>query len=289
MDKPYILDENENYAVVFKPAKMHSASKDNIYHNGAEGKEDKDDEQKLSCAIARLSGMNLLEWYASCSDSVFDIMHRLDYETHGLVLFAKNEKSYLFLKEAQEKDEFIKEYSAICTRENRNKNEGFPQYNFVMKDDTHDSADINNNTCISAPPRHRESNFNSSFVIESYFRPYGSGRKLVRPVIEYGKKHKEIAKDRGGFYRTEIISKNGNNFTIRIKRGFRHQIRCHLCWIGFPILNDPLYSRSEEAISLDSVMALRSHALFFPDPSDGKKREYRIEGCLTKQIHPVCE
>jgi len=227
MDKPYILDETENFAVVFKPAKMHSVP----------------------------GGNNLFDWYASCSDSVYDIMHRLDYETHGLVLFAKNEKSYLFFKEAQEKGEFIKEYSAICTHQIENKTEGFPEYNF-----------------------------NSPDIIESYFRPYGPGRKLVRPVIvnanpACGKKQKEVAKDRGGFYRTEIINKNGNAFTIRIKRGFRHQIRCHLCWIGFPIVNDPLYSRNEndEAVSPDSVMALRSHALFFPDPSGAEKREYRIE------------
>jgi len=226
MNKPYILDETEDFAVVFKPAKMHSVP----------------------------GGINLFEWYASCSASVYDIMHRLDYETHGLVLFAKNEKSYLFFKKAQEKDEFIKEYSAVCAQEIENKKEGFPS------------------------PRLSGNKFDSPFIIESYFRPFGPGRKLVRPVTDNGKKHKEIAKDRGGFYRTEIINKNGNAFTIRIKRGFRHQIRCHLCWIGFPILNDPLYSCGEDALSPDSEMALRSHALFFPDPSSGEKREYRIEG-----------
>jgi len=198
--------------------------------------------------------ITLLEWFKTKTKSVYDIMHRLDYETHGLVLFAKNERSFLFFKEAQMKSEFIKEYSAVCERTNEKNAAGFP-------------------------PSPLTENFASPFVIESYFRPFGQGRKLVRPVIEDGKKHKETAKDNGNFYRTEVVKKSGNYFTIRIKRGFRHQIRCHLCWIGFPIVNDPLYSciLKEEAVSPERVMALRSHALFFPDPVSGERREYKID------------
>jgi len=245
MDKPYILDETEDFAVVFKPAKIHSTIiNEQIKVNDKKLSDNKND-------------VTLFDWYKSKSEFVFNIMHRLDYETNGLVLFAKNEKSYLFFKEAQENGGFIKEYSAFCVNNNDYCAEGFP------------------------PPPMIES-FDSPFVIESFFRPFGKGRKLVRPVIEDGKKHKETAKDKGNFYRTEIISKNKNDFTIRIKRGFRHQIRCHLCWIGFPIVNDPLYSccENEKNIS-DSVMRLRSHALFFSSPSDGRKLEYRIEPLVS--------
>jgi hypothetical protein len=59
----------------------------------------------------------LFDWYKEQSKSVENLflMHRLDYETHGLVLFAKNETSFNFFKELQDKGEFIKEYSAICS------------------------------------------------------------------------------------------------------------------------------------------------------------------------------
>jgi len=211
LDNPYILEETEDFIVVFKPPKMHCIP-------------------------------DLLKWCKIHSSAVFDIMHRLDYETNGLVLFAKNEKSYHFFKSAQDNGEFIKEYSAVCS--SKIEMEGFPPR-------------LNENT----PP----------FTVESYFRPFGPGRKQVRPVIEDGKKHKEIAKDKGGFYRTEIIKIKENNITARIKRGFRHQIRCHLCWIGYPIKNDPLYS-----LDSGTLLALRSHALFFPNPKDNKSLEFKI-------------
>jgi 23S rRNA pseudouridine1911/1915/1917 synthase len=124
-------------------------------------------------------------------------------------------------------------------------------------------------------------NHKQQLVIESYFRPYGPGRKLVRPVIDAEKKHKEIAKDKGSFYRTEIINIDNNAFTVSIKRGFRHQIRCHLCWIGFPIKNDPLYSHedknSNECDLGQRILALRAHVLSFIDPLTGNTEEYRIE------------
>ncbi|MDR2542315.1 MAG: RNA pseudouridine synthase [Treponema sp.] len=221
MNNPYILEETNDFAVVFKPPKMHTTTINN--------------ESNL-----KKNDLTLLEWYAQNTTHVFDVMHRLDFETHGLVLFAKNENAYNFLKMAQDKGEFIKEYSAICNRNNSSLKE-FP------------------------------------VIIESYFRPFGPGRKLVRPVVEDGKKHKEVAKDKGGFYRTEITNVNENVFTVRIKRGFRHQIRCHLCWIGFPIENDPLYGLPNEEISPESLLSLCSHALFFPDPDSGKILKFGIK------------
>ncbi|MDR2596492.1 MAG: hypothetical protein LBC76_04135 [Treponema sp.] len=247
---PFIVDETDDFAVVFKPSKMHS---------------DK---------LKKKEGGTLLEWFTSQSSPVFNIMHRLDFETHGLVLFAKNVKSYDFFKVLQENDGFIKEYSAVCNS-NVNKNtssgvsagQGFPQP---------PDLNIENYSFLTGKP----------LVIESYFRPFGPGRKLVRPVTEI-KKHFEIAEDRGNFYRTEIININKNVFTTRIKRGFRHQIRCHLCWIGFPILNDLFYQYTYPSIQLlhqpllNSDLALRSHALFFADPSTGKQKEYRIDPLVS--------
>ena len=253
-NQPFILQETDDYAVVYKPAKMHC--KGQIKNNK---------EEIINSELYSNEDVNitLCDFVLLCGLKIFDIMHRLDYETNGLVLFAKNGKSYAFLKSAQDNGEFVKEYSAII-KQHLNKTPdsqpGFPPFS-------------------PCPPwlKKNSPTQENPYIIESYFRPFGKGRKLVRPVIEDGKKHKEVAKDKGGFYRTEIININDNILTVRIKRGFRHQIRCHLCWIGCPILNDPLYS-GEEAI--DRIMGLRSHALFFPEPGSGKLLEFRIEGLL---------
>jgi len=248
MDNPYIVEETEDYAVVFKPAKMHSVPEreDLTLRHG-------DTEEELT----------ILEWHYQNNyfNKEIRLMHRLDYETHGLVLFAKNEKSFFFFKDLQDNGEFIKEYSAICS----------PHPSLLTP---HSLEGFPDNSSVS-PCLRVNSSVNNPSVIESYFRPFGPGRKQVRPVIDDEKKHKEIAKDKGGFYRTEIIEKNDNVFTVRIKRGFRHQIRCHLCWTGFPILNDPLYNSAD--VQPEALLALRSHALFFTDPASREKKECRIE------------
>jgi len=223
---PFILDETNDFAVVYKPPRMHSAP------------------------LPKGGGDTLVDWYGEG-----DLLHRLDFETHGLVLFAKNQPSLDFLLTQQEQGNFIKEYSAIC-----------------QKFDTASAS--------FPPPPFTASPELAGTAIESFFRPFGPGRKQVRPVIDDNAK-KEIAKDNGGYYRTEIVNiidKIADNgyyiFTVRLKRGFRHQIRCHLAWIGCPVVNDPVYG---EPLVTDDFLALRAHGLFFPDPASGKQREYRIE------------
>ncbi|MDR1858200.1 MAG: RNA pseudouridine synthase, partial [Treponema sp.] len=153
----------------------------------------------------------------------------------------------------QDEGVFVKEYSAICQKAEVPASFPPPPFSFP------------------ATPLGGQ-----SFAIESFFRPFGPGRKQVRPLIGEDKHHNEIAKDKGGYYRTEIagFSTAGElySFTAKLRRGFRHQLRCHLAWIGCPVLNDPLYGQS----SAVGFLALRSTALVFPDPHSGEPREYRI-------------
>ncbi|MCL2244730.1 MAG: pseudouridine synthase [Treponema sp.] len=243
-NNPYILDETDDFAVVYKPPKMHCVpvSKNNEHP----------------------AVNTIFEWFTENSAVVYDLVHRLDYETHGLVLIAKNEKSFNFFKTLQDNGEFIKEYSAVCVPDNTNNIEGFPDHKINIQD--------------------MKPSAGKPLIIMSYFRPYGPGRKQVRPVIDAQKKGMEVAKDTNGFYKTEIVNVNNNIFTARIKRGFRHQIRCHLSWIGYPIQNDPLYSNGAFAANpllFSDSLALRAHALFFIDPANGRSREY----CISKIQH----
>ncbi|MDR2922986.1 MAG: RNA pseudouridine synthase [Treponema sp.] len=244
---PVIHHETEDFAVVFKPPRMHCAP---LRRDGAPlGRVGKENE-------------TLLDWYSNIFPPVMELsgrkegegglLHRLDFETQGLVLFAKNRQALENLLIQQKQGSLIKEYGAVCQKHE-------PQPGAVPFD-----AEPN------AAPQ----------IIESYFRPYGQGRKQVRPVTEEKLKGKEIAKDAGACYRTEITgiekkqidSREFYFFTVRLMRGFRHQIRCHLAWVGFPVLNDPLYGKGG-----DGFLALRATGLFFDDPKSGEPVRVCVE------------
>jgi 23S rRNA pseudouridine1911/1915/1917 synthase len=169
------------------------------------------------------------------------LLHRLDYETRGLVLIARTSEAFTALAAQQARGEFIKEYEALSGT-----GEPFPGF----------------------PPRPFSGRIR---YIESAFRPYGKGQRAVRP----------LPPERGGekpLYRTEILScgegpEKTGLFRLRLARGFRHQIRCHLAWIGRPLLNDPLYGGPPFP---GGFLALRACALVFTDPLTGERREYRI-------------
>lgn len=263
-----IIDETDDFAVLWKPPRIHCAP------------------------LKGAGGGTLLDWYAGIFPTVLSLkgrkgsegglVHRLDFETRGLVLFAKNQRALGFLLARQDEGAFVKEYGAICLKAATSL-PGFPPPPAIPR----------------APPGFSSpDSFPTPLAIESFFRPFGPGRKQVRPVSGEGRKYRELAKNRGGFYQTSIIAASSiypndpiprgdrteaapvYRFTVKIIRGFRHQIRAHLSWIGWPILNDPLYGAPvATAPEARGFLALRSQGLFFPDPRTGEPREYRVRGC----------
>jgi 23S rRNA pseudouridine1911/1915/1917 synthase len=244
---PRLIAETGDFAVVYKPPRVHCVP------------------------LKPGEGGTLLEWYAGIFPQVMKprgkkiieggVLHRLDYETHGLVLFGKNQGALENLVSQQEEGRFVKEYGAL-TRGNGvySLPPGFPPPPELPR----------------SPP----------FCIASYFRPYGPGRKAVRPAAAL-KPGKKTAGDRGRPYETGVIAlrelEEGRRcFTLRITRGFRHQIRCHLAWTGNPIEGDPLYGPSGAVPpippgSAEIFLALRAQALYFFDPRDGRPLKFRID------------
>jgi 23S rRNA pseudouridine1911/1915/1917 synthase len=241
-EAPAVLAETEAYAVVYKPPRMHSAP---LAKNAGEGG-------------------TLVHWYAgSCPAALAlrgrragegGLLHRLDYETRGLVLFAKTQDALDALTFQQERGLFTKEYGALCGK-----------------------GPLPGGTVPPAPERGEP-----PFTLESAFRPFGPGRREVRPAAfpPAGRQRKAAALDRGGPYVTEVLEQvplPGGlvYFRLGIRRGFRHQIRCHLAWLGFPILNDGLYGAGGEGL-----LALKAQGLAFFDPQSGEGRRYGLEPLL---------
>lgn len=160
------------------------------------------------------------------------LVHRLDTATGGLVLFAKTQESYDALLVAQNDDRIVKTYVAYCSR-------------------CPPMADV-----PSVP-----------LTIASRFRAYGPGRKEVRPLFPGMRGYDGAGKD----YVTTITRADslGNgiwSMTCVIARGYRHQIRSHLSWLGFPILGDALYNPSPDG---SPRLELHAVSISFPDPDSG--------------------
>jgi 23S rRNA pseudouridine1911/1915/1917 synthase len=261
--EPVLVDEADGYAILYKPPRIHCVP------------------------LKPGEGGTLLEWYARRFPAVLNLrgkkdieggmVHRLDYETSGLVLAARTQGALDFFLSLQEEGKFVKEYGALTSGNGvHSLPPGFPPSPETPR----------------FPP----------FCIASYFRPYGPGRKAVRPVTvpEPGK---AVSGDRGRPYETEVVDikepgKDRRCFTLRITRGFRHQIRCHLAWTGNPIEGDLLYGpggaaagAADSAVPPDSprrvhtpapwggpesFLALRAQALYFFNPRDGRPLEFRI-------------
>lgn len=140
------------------------------------------------------------------------VLHRLDFPTKGLVLIARKQNFYDKMLEEQKRGRFVKRY--VAKTEKSTYDEGFPPFNYDLKE---------------------------GVCIKSKFRSYSKGAKAVRPLIE----GQYLYKKEAPIYETYVDKIDGSVFYLMLRRGFRHQIRCHLAWSGNAIVGDALYGAKE--------------------------------------------
>jgi 23S rRNA pseudouridine1911/1915/1917 synthase len=261
-DQPSILAETSSYAVVYKPPFMHTVPL-------RDGRRD-------SLIMDDPRPQTLLDWYTARFPNVNavhgrqlwerGVLHRLDYETRGLVLIAKTQDAFDALIREQEQGLFVKTYRAESA--------GWMGGGGVA-------------ATIAGFPSCPYSGVYPPCVIESAFRAFGPGRAAVRPALKPFPKNRDIALDRGVYYRTEILEKMEKAkgvvvFRVQLKRGFRHQARCHLAWLGHPLVNDVLYGgaascceRLQHALNAAPI-GLSAIGLTFIDPT-GEEVSYTLD------------
>lgn len=157
----------------------------------------------------------------------YGLCHRIDTDTKGLVLIALTQEFYDYIQKVQDEGNFIKIYKALCdfNPDCGSVETGFPFKPFYASVD--------------------EKDFDAK--VNSFFRPFGPKRAMVRPVTEESGKY-SMKKAGIQSYETKIHFKktsSGKYFAeCRISKGYRHQVRCHLSWCGFPIEGDKIYNPS---------------------------------------------
>jgi 23S rRNA pseudouridine1911/1915/1917 synthase len=228
-----IIAETASYLVVYKPPFMHSAPLG------------EDMRGTLLEFAARLYPEILIPRGRKMCEG--GLLHRLDYETRGLLLIARSQTALDELSRQQKAGLFVKEYEAV-------------------------SAGKGSVPPAFPPPPEYRAGPEGAVLVRSAFRPYGKGRGAVRPLP-----------GGGTIYATEILStaegaEGERTFRLRLAKGFRHQIRCHLAWIGWPIRNDTLYGGVMDTFftGCAAPLALRADFIAFNDPKTGVRREYHL-------------
>lgn len=230
-------DENP-FAVIYKPAGLASAP---LQEGG----------ESALTAAARLYPRILQ--VTGKKQAEHGLVHRIDTDTRGLLLIASTQESYGRLLAFQKEGRFRKEYTALCqpVRDCWKLLGGFP-----MPPEDIGSISI----CMEKR------------TISSFFRPYSVRGSQVRPVTSLS--GKAAAKKSGKKqYSTEICIDRQMSAHCFLSEGYRHQVRCHLAWIGFPIKGDRLYN--PRRLPGDDFQFCAS-ALVFPHPLTGKAVEIRI-------------
>jgi 23S rRNA pseudouridine1911/1915/1917 synthase len=266
MVEPSILAETAEYLVVYKPPRIHSAP---LRESGEDA-----GETLLGWCVRRFPEVRAIRGRQAGEGG---ILHRLDYETSGLVLFARTQAALDNLMAQQGEGLFTKEYLALSAGPGPE----YPPPGFPPGPRLPGSDLAGSDAPVPAFPQ----------ILQSAFRSYGPGRREVRPVVvkDPGSMQRrwKIALDRGGPYRTAILGWTGSGeerrFRVQIRRGFRHQIRCHLAWAGYPLVNDRIYGGREWPLSGGTgdesfFLGLRAWGLSFFDPRSREKRVYTLAG-----------
>lgn len=159
------------------------------------------------------------------------IVHRLDKDTSGLMIVAKDNKCHTLLADDFKNKRIHREYVALLDGV-------FPQ----------------NSATIDAPIERSKENFEKMTV--------AAGGKKAITHLRVIKKYKDYTLVR-----------------LVLETGRTHQIRVHLSYIGYPVHNDPVYSKKT---CDDFGQFLHSEYLKFVHPITGETLEFRAD--LPKQF-----
>lgn len=226
-----VIEENENYLVVYKPSDLPTVPL-------------KNDTKLTLLKIVSENYENVLSFsgYSSWENGV---LHRLDTKTSGLVLIARNKESFDYLLNLQKTGRFKKVYRATSNKDSQ-RIDLYGEY-----------------------PYEDPLFCNKSVDIKSSFRYYGQGRKMVLPVLDNYSKIL-VKKSTGVQYDTSVkfFDETDNNFVFEctLTSGFKHQVRTHMAWSGHPLIGDECYGGiASEKFGLEAV------AITFFDPKNDKE------------------
>jgi 23S rRNA pseudouridine1911/1915/1917 synthase len=256
--EPRLVYADELMIVLLKPEKMHTAPLSSV---------SSDSPNLCDWAFDRFPELGEAAGSASRRKAEGGLLHRLDYETSGLVLFARTPDAYAALLAAQNSGDFKKEYRLLAapaldeeprgSRPPRVHPRGIGErdWDSALRAGLAGGAEAEAGLeRLGALIRDAASRAACAHV-RSRFRPYGPLSARVACIededsLSRGRSLRKRKRGTGEFYLTELLDaqrvENRLEMRVRLSRGFRHQIRAHLAWIGLPLAGDALYGGGPE-------------------------------------------
>jgi len=179
------------------------------------------------------------------------LVHRIDRDTSGAVVIARTAAAFVALRASFQGLHVQKAYQAAC--------------------------------------RAGDARAGEERAVESRFAPLGVGRRKVRVVTadEPSARIREAATS--ALYRTDAVLEavHGDRAIVRavIARGFRHQVRAHLAFLGLPIFGDPLYGVAVPG-GAEARMYLHARRIELPHPVTGARLavESPVPSCFASLL-----
>lgn len=181
----------------------------------------------LTCPDQRSSEKNIFDSLLKEYPKL-ELVHRLDRDTSGVLLFAKNKKAHEFIKKQFQDRTIKKTYVAIVA--------GW------MKDD---------HGVINKPIGRSPTDF------RHWLCGRGARGTLREAITEYKVLERFIDKKEKYTY-----------LEVKPKTGRTHQIRVHMKFLNHPVVCDPLYNASGSCPKEISRMALHAKSIEFKDLKD---------------------
>ena len=180
------------------------------------------------------------------------IVHRIDKDTSGLVIAAKNDRAHLALAEQLSARTLSREYDAVVVGSLKN-----------------DSGTIDAPIGRHPTDRKRQTVYPAQKTIAArgLQRPARGVSDAARgPVARHAVTHYEVVARYGGY----------THVKCRLETGRTHQIRVHMAHIGHPVLGDMVYGRKKPELGL-SGQCLHARKLRFTHPSTNDAIELSAE------------
>jgi len=267
LEKSQIFFDAEDYLIYYKAAGLASAPLKKI--NSEDLSKDFLEEGEEDSALREVAKIypEVLEVASQFKPIEGGLVHRIDTATSGLLLLAKNQKSYDFFIDIQKKTSFLKSYTAFSEKSSQ--------------------KDVKKSLERGYPPLPGEYRLEETMQlplkIASAFRNFGPRGASVRPLLIENAKDKKI-------YQTSVDALAHHDFARRIEvslsLAYRHQVRSHLHWLGYPIIADMRYGRDSDSDTIKEThknpkksqkpMLFFASGLCFKEPKTGKTVSYAL-------------